>query len=114
LDIGPNDRDIASEGANGCEEIPKQNEDTIRLDDKPSQGPTEENEKYTSHEGCCSFQLLPPGKEDERLLKADDQGEPNEEEDLRSLICVVPPSLFPYISHGEPSESQLVIWSGQS
>lgn len=64
------------------EEISKQDEYSVELDEKAGQRPAEEDEKDT--EGKCdgSFQLMWTGEKGESLLKADDESQPDEEKDL--------------------------------
>lgn len=74
LDIRPNNRDIARKLANSNEEVSKQNEQTVQLDQEARQRPAEENEEDTGAEGGCAFELLGAGEEDQCLLEADDEG----------------------------------------
>jgi hypothetical protein len=61
---------------------PEQIEKPKHLDQHPDSRPLEEHEEDAAEEAGCPAQLVPPREEVERLLRADDEEEPTEEEDL--------------------------------
>lgn len=99
MNVGANDGNVASERADGSKEVSEQDKNTICLDNETGQGPSEEDQEYTSHKSCRSFQFLPSCEEDESLLKTDDEGQANEEENLdgsvSSTITLVDSVRFP-------------------
>lgn len=86
LDIRPNDGDVAGKLADGDEEIAEQNEQPVQFNQEASQRPAEEDEEDAGAEGSGAFELLRTGEEEEGLLEADDEGEADEEEDLRDRL----------------------------
>lgn len=79
LQIRPYDRDIPREAPNSREEVTKEHEDTIELDQKANQRPSQEDEGDAGREGRCAFKLLPSREKDCRLLQADDKNEADDE-----------------------------------
>ena len=63
FDIRPDDGDIPSKLANRNQEIPKQDKQTVKLNDEPCQWPAEEDQENPCHEGNGPFHLLAAGEE---------------------------------------------------
>lgn len=94
------------------EEVSKQNEEPVQLDQEARQGPAEEDEEDTDAEGGGALELLGPGEEDQCLLDADDESQADQKEDLGGLAgcgswkwCTV------YVAHGQPVNREVSILS---
>lgn len=81
-DIRTDDRDIPSELANRDKEIPKQDKQTVKLNDESRQRPAEEDQENSSNEGDGPFYLLAAGEEGDCFVEADDKTQTDEKEDL--------------------------------
>lgn len=92
--IRSDNRDPPRKSSNGAYEISEQNSDSVEFNYKSDERPAYQNQYETNEEGCRAFGLLFPRKEEERLLGTDDDGETDEEENLRSLVLVLFSMLF--------------------
>lgn len=64
------------------EEVTKEDEQAVQLDQESSQGPAEEDENDTCRESGSSLELLRTGEKGYSLLDTDDECQSNDEEDL--------------------------------
>ncbi|RMD40808.1 hypothetical protein DV735_g4348, partial [Chaetothyriales sp. CBS 134920] len=83
LNVRADHGDIAGKGGDGGEEVAKQDEDAVSLDEEADQGPAEENEDNAGGEGGAALDLLASREKGDCLLQANDQDEADQEEDLR-------------------------------
>lgn len=81
-DVGPDDGQVAGEAGDGAEEVAKQHQDAVQLDQEADQRPPQQDQQQPAEEGRRALDLLPPREEERRLLRADDNGQSDEEEDL--------------------------------
>lgn len=66
--IRSHDRDVVCESSYRFEELAKQYEDSVNLDEETDQWPAEEDEYDACDESCCAFDLLTAGEEEECAL----------------------------------------------
>lgn len=88
LYVGSNKRNVASKGSNRSKEVPKQDKDTVQLDDETRQWPSQKDQNDASSKCSGALHLLSPGKEHNGLLDADDQGEADDKQNLAPSAIV--------------------------
>lgn len=81
-DIGPHDGKATREASNRTEEVSKQDDYAVRLDEEADKCPSHENEDQAEEEGGGALSLLLSSKEEECLLRSDDDCQADEEKDL--------------------------------
>ena len=81
-DVGADDRDVGHEASDGAEEVAKQHDDAVELDEKADERPPKQDQEYSGRERRRALEFLSPREEDQRLLRADDQGQAEDEQDL--------------------------------
>lgn len=81
-DIRAHDRQVPRKTGNRAQKVPKQYHDAVQLDAEPDKRPLDEDERQSAKKCRRSFELLLPCKEGGRLLRANYNGEPDEEENL--------------------------------
>lgn len=80
--VGADDGYVPCEPGDRAQEVAEQYHDAVELDAEPDQRPAQEDQQEAAEEGRRALGLLFPGEEGERLLRPDDDGEADEEEDL--------------------------------
>ena len=80
--VRPHHGDRARVAGDRDQEIPEQHAYPVALHQEPDEGPPEEDQYDARYEGSRAFYLFPPREEEQRLLRPDDQGQTEEEEDL--------------------------------
>jgi len=81
-DVGADDRQASREPGDRAQEIAKQNGDTVGFYQEPDKRPLQQYQDETGKERCRAFSFLFPRKEEERLLRTDDDRQPNEKKDI--------------------------------
>lgn len=66
-------------------DVPKQVQETNRLHNHPDERPLQEHHKDTAYEARRPAELLSSREEVESLVRANDESEPREEEDLQRV-----------------------------
>ena len=94
LNVRPHDRDIAREASHGREEVPKEDKDPVQLDQESRERPPQQDQQDPCRERCRALEFLFPGEEEQGLLGADDEGQTDEEQDLKSIMCQARPFLI--------------------
>lgn len=74
LDIRPNHGNVTRKLPNGNQEIAKQDEQSVQLDQEPGQRPAEEDQDDAGGEGGGALEFLGAGEEGDGFLDADDKG----------------------------------------
>ena len=71
LNIRPNNRNIPRKLPNRNQEIPKQDEKPVQLNQKTGQRPAEEDQEDAAEEGGGALEFLAAGEEGDCFLEAD-------------------------------------------
>lgn len=102
--IWPHNRHVPNEASDGSEEVTKQDQDAIELDEEANKGPAGEDQRDACGEGEGAFPLLATREEGEGFCCTDDEGQADEEEDLASELgrggCVDGEGT--YVAHCQP------------
>ena len=71
-EVWPHDRNIVSKSSYRLEELAKEYEDAVNLDEETDQWPAEENEYDACDESCCALDLLTACEEEECALDSEE------------------------------------------
>jgi hypothetical protein len=80
--IRPHNRHVPDEAGNRSEEVAKQDEDAVELNEEADKGPPGEDQRDAGREGERALPLLAAREEGERFCRADYERQADEEEDL--------------------------------
>jgi len=82
--VRPNHGDTANEAGYRGEEITEQDKQSVELNDEANEGPSQENQDDAESKGSGASPFLATSEEEAGLIRADDDSETYQEEDLGS------------------------------